>query len=147
MQNENMNQNYMGNPAGNPYGQLLTQEQFYQQYSSKGTKGYVKACWILMFISAALALVLVFLGSIASIIDVILMGALGVVILKKPGKTVFLVTMILMILGCVLSIAGGGSATGIIPLICSAIAFTRYRKLDAAYAQYQTSGTFPEKPI
>ena len=42
---------------------------------------------------------------------------------------------------------GRGIATGIIPLICSAIAFTCYRKLDAAYAQYQTSGTFPEKPI
>ena len=132
-----------------PKSQLasMTLEEFYNQFASQRTKGFVKWLMILCFLNAGVAAVLTAMLGSFMLINVALFAAFGILLLKKRSWVVTLVIACYCGLDFVMSLIGFGLPSGIVLLVLAVAATTSLKKLQEAYRAYQADGRYPELGI
>lgn len=125
----------------------LTLEEFYQQFASKRTKGFVKWLMILCFLNAGLAAVLTAVFGPFMLINAALFVAFGILLRKTRSWVVSLVIVCYCGLDFVMSLIGTASPSGIVLLVLAIAATTALKKLQDAYRAYQADGRYPELGI
>lgn len=127
--------------------QIANEEQFYQRFASKKSKGWVNTIAIICIITAIVSLGQVALENFFHIIDVVVYTALAVLIFKKKN---WIYSLIVTCYGGVFSIAGlllTGVPTGFFAIIAGIFATIALKKVHDAYKIYRTSGQLPTTEI
>ncbi len=131
----------------NNYNQIISKEEFFTKLLSKNSKSWIKALWIICFITVALCAVTVITGNIFAIIDVVFYLVFGILLKKKQDWRIALLITCYSAVGTLLTMITAGMASGLFPLICGVMATKTLKKADKAYGQYKTTGVYPTEQI
>lgn len=146
---------YTGSPA-----EPLTKQQFLNLPENKKYKTELKTCGVLCYISAALTLVLVVIGSAVSlvpalfylsgyfllnsfaitltVIEMACLAALGVGIHLKQSRVCAILLTVYMLLGWIINLASGGIGSILFTLV-AILALTYTFKFNKAWTAYRHS--------
>lgn len=144
-QNAYPQNNYAQNP--NMYNQIMTKEEFSARFLSKNSNSWIKALWIICFISAVLSLASLGLGNFLAIIDIIFYFVFGILIKKNPNWKLALVVTCYSGFGSIVALVLSGTPSGIVALITGINSVKVLKKLDDAYKNYTTTGILPTEML
>lgn len=131
----------------NVYNQIITKEEFFTKLLSKNSKSWVKALWIICFITAAVSVVGLVLGNLLSLLDVVFYLVMGILLMKKNDWRLALVVTCYSGFWSVVGLVTTGTVSGIFALICGIMATKTLKKAEKSYEQYKTTGLYPAELI
>ena len=131
----------------NNNNQILNKEEFFTKLLSKNSKSWIKALWIICFITVVLCAVSIITGNIFAVIDVVFYLVFGILLKKKQDWKIALAITCYSALGTLITMITAGMASGLFPLICGVMATKTIKKADKAYEQYKTTGVYPTEQI
>lgn len=132
---------------GNVSPQVLDEKEFYKQFASKNTNGWVIAIIVACFLTMATSIPSLVMGNLFSLIDIMVYLIFGVLIVLKKRWYFTLPVTVYSAIGTVLTIAIAGAATGIFALVAGIISTIKLKKINAAYEQYKKCGALPQNVI
>lgn len=131
----------------NMYNPIMTKEEFSVKFLSKNSNSWVKALWIICFVTSVLAVASLGMGNVISIIDIVFYLVFGILIKKKPDWKFALIVTCYSGFVTVLSLALSGVASGLFALVAGINAIRVLKKLDNAYKNYTTTGILPTEML
>ena len=131
----------------NNYNQIISKEEFFTKLLSKNSKSWIKALWIICFITVVLCAVTIITGNIFTVVDVVFYLVFGILLKKKQDWKIALVITCYSALGTLITMITAGMASGLFPLICGVMATKTLKKADKTYEQYKTTGVYPTEQI
>ena len=99
------------------------------------------------FITAALCLLLLFIGNIFYIVDLIFYAAMGALILTKRKWGYVLATVIYCGIGMLMGLVAGGELSGVWSFVVGIFATINLKKVNDAFKTYKMSGQVPSEQI
>lgn len=147
-------QNNYANPtyqdAYNPYTQpqnmynpILSKEEFFEKFISKNTNSWIKAVWIICFITAGLSVALLAMGNIISLVDIVFYIVMGILFKKKKDWRLSLTITCYSGFWSLVGLATSGTPSGIVALIGGIMSTKGLKKAEKAYEEYKTTGILP----
>lgn len=127
-------------------------ESFFKTFASKSSASSIKAFAILTIINAV-AGVVIFIGLNGSIgifemLESLLLLAAGIVMLKKRGFVIPLLTTLYFILSSVIGmVESGGTFSGFILIMLGIYAVVATAKSSKAFKKYKATGEVPVKEL
>lgn len=131
----------------NNYNQIISKEEFFTKLLSKNSKSWIKALWIICFITVVLCAVTIITGNIFAVADVVFYLVFGILLKKKQDWKIALAITCYSALGTLITMITAGMASGLFPLICGVMATKTLKKADKTYEQYKTTGVYPTEQI
>ena len=131
----------------NNYNQIISKEEFFTKLLSKNSKSWIKALWIICFITVVLCAVTIITGNIFAVVDVVFYLVFGILLKKKQDWKIALAITCYSALGTLITMITAGMASGLFPLICGVMATKTLKKADKTYEQYKTTGVYPTEQI
>lgn len=131
----------------NNYNQIISKEEFFTKLLSKNSKSWIKALWIICFITVVICAVTVITGNIFAVVDVVFYLVFGILLKKKQDWKIALAITCYSALGTLITMITAGMASGLFPLICGVMATKTLKKADKTYEQYKTTGVYPTEQI
>lgn len=127
----------------NMYSESLTKEEFFNRFLSSNTKSWIKAVWIICFITAGLNVVLLCMGNIISLVDIVFYIVMGILFKKKNDWRLSLIITCYSGLWSLVGLATTGTPSGIVALVGGVMSTKGLKKADKAYEEYKTTGILP----
>lgn len=131
----------------NNNNQIISKEVFFTNILSKKSKSWIKALWIICFITVAICAVSIITGNFFAIVDIVFYLVFGILMNKKQNWKIALVITCYSACGTLLTMIMASMASGLFPLICGVMSTKLLRKADKAYEQYKTTGVYPTEQI
>lgn len=131
----------------NNYNQIISKEEFFTKLLSKNSKSWIKALWIICFITVVLCAVTIITGNVFAVVDVVFYLVFGILLKKKQDWKIALAITCYSALGTLITMITAGMASGLFPLICGVMATKTLKKADKTYEQYKTTGVYPTEQI
>lgn len=131
----------------NNYNQIVSKEEFFTKLLSKNSKSWIKALWIICFITVVLCAITIITGNIFAVVDVVFYLVFGILLKKKQDWKIALAITCYSALGTLITMITAGMASGLFPLICGVMATKTLKKADKTYEQYKTTGVYPTEQI
>ena len=126
---------------------LETRQEFYKFYASRKTTGWTITFIVICFLSAAVSLIYLCLGSYLSVLDISIYLITGILLLCTKYWVYALIPTIYSGFASLLSLIYGGSFSGIFAIIAGIICTSSLVKVNRAYQDYLYYGTGPKYDI
>ena len=127
--------------TGNRVPASCTIQEFRKKYASEGLRKNIKTWCIVAYVMCGINLLLALFVNIFALVDfALLLGlTLGLHINKSKGCAIGI--LVYAIIGCVLSLVGGGSVTGVYWIAMGVASLGIFKKMDAEYQNAMASAT------
>lgn len=126
---------------------LETRQEFYKYYASRKTTGWTTTFMIICFLSAAVSLIYLCLGSYLSLLDIAIYATMGILLRVTRHWVCALIPTIYSGIASVINLVAGGSFTGIFAIVAGIICTSALVKVNRAYQDYLYYGTGPKYDI
>ena len=126
---------------------LNTRKEFYKFYASRKTTGWTTTFIVICFLSAALSLIYLCLGSYLSVLDIAIYLIMGILLLCTRHWVCALIPTVYSGIVSLINFAVGGSFSGIFALVAGIICTSSLVKINRAFQEYQYYGTGPKYDI
>lgn len=123
----------------------LTREEFFKAYADKKLKSNYTATMVICFITAGVSVPLIALGYLSAIFDLIFFLIIGIIMTKKKAMVFPLLVSIVGGIGTVISLASGGTPSGIVALVIAISTVVGMKKFNKQYTDYKAGNFNPEE--
>lgn len=137
-------------PYGQPVqmGYNMTRAEFFKQFISKKSYGYVTATVIIFFISAALsAFIMAFTEDMLGIMDIAVYVTFAILLLTTKHWICAAIPTLYGIVWTFIGLANGGVPTGIVAFVIGASCVNVLNKAEKEYKKYCETHILPDKQI
>ncbi len=136
-------------PLSDPYFATnpMDYKTFYKAYAASGTKVWTTIFIVICFLTAAIALILVFLDSLLALLDIVVYLTFGILLLVNKNWLFALLPTIYCGFAGLLTMATSGTPSGIMALFAGISSAIALKKLGDAYKAYRLRGCLPQAPI
>lgn len=128
--------------------QKMTEKDFYKNFASKNTNGWVIfvifSCFLTM---AATAGSMIMNENFLSVIDILFYFVFGILLIVKKKWYFTLPVTIYSSIATIITLVLSGSVTGIFAIAAGAVSTVKLKKINDAYKQYTERGIFPQNQI
>ncbi len=126
----------------------MSRKDFYKQFMSKKSNGYVTSMSVICFVTAAISAVLIFsLENMLGILDVTVYVIFGALLLFTKHWLYALIPTVYSGFWTVVNFAAGGTPSGIVALIIGISCVSVLIKADKAYKNYRTNRIIPTQQL
>ena len=137
-------------PYGQPMqmGYNMSREEFFKQFISKKSYGYVTSMAIICFITAALSgVIMAMTGEMLGLLDIAVYVTFGILLLATKHWVCAFVPSLYSAVWTFINLANGGTPTGIVALVVGASCVMVLEKAEKAYKKYRENHIIPDKQI